>query len=368
MKDYKEIIKEMTEEQVIRVMQALGADSYKTDSDGNLMFRSICHNSNSYKLYYYPTSKNFYCFRDSENFNIFSLAMKIRQCDFFEAYRYICSILGIDTGNAVKSGIVFNGTNHIKDDWEFINKYIEDNDVPKEQHEEIFNKETLDFYSDLYWQGWIQDNISVESMQKFGIRYDVNKNAIIIPHYNINNELVGIRCRNLDENAFAKYCPAQIEDKWYAHSLASHLYGLSKNKDIIKNLGKVMLCESEKSVMQSETYYPNNNFVVACCGSNISKKQIDLLIGLGVKTVILGFDFDYMFASYEDEDFLRYKNNLLKKAKKLLPYFNVEAVIDIEPRMCGYKDSPTDNGKEILEKLLDKKVQITEELISQELG
>ena len=370
MKSYKEIINELTEEQVITVLKVLGSDTYKTDNEGNLIFRSICHNSDSFKLYYFVSSKNFYCFRDSESYNIFSLTMKVKDFEFFEAYRYVCSILHIDTGACIKNGIIFQEESHIKDDWEFLNKYAGEEKKPNIKEDVILNDSILDYYADLYWEGWIRDNISVESMKKFNIKYDVLNNAIIIPHYDKDGNLVGIRCRNLDPDAYAKYCPVQKLDKldeWYNHSLANHLYGLDKNIDTIQKLGKVMLCESEKSVMQSETYYPNHNFVVACCGSHISKKQIDLLIEAGVHTVILGFDFDYENPTFEDEKFIRYKNNLYKKAKKLLPYFNVQTVVDIIPRLTKEKDSPTDNGKEVLETLLDNKVNITEEML-QEAG
>lgn len=375
MKDYKKIIEELTVEQVITLLKSLGSENYKKDNHNNIIFQSVCHNSNSYKLYYYPETHNFFCHRDGENFNIFSLTMKVKgykQNEFLEAYRYVCLTLGIETEENIKSGIIFTNNSYIKDDWEFLNRYTYD-DLPDITDEDIILPPTLlDYFPKLFWAGWERDNISVQSMEKFNIRYDILNEAIIIPHYNVEGKLIGLRNRNLNPTAFAKYCPTQIEmttgKKIYNHSLLKHLYGLDKNKEVISSLGKVMLCESEKSVMQCETYYPNHNFTVACCGSVISNRQIELLIEQKVKTVILGFDFDYETADYSQEDFIRYKDKLLKKAKKLLPYFNIEAVIDVgEQRLCGYKDSPTDKGKEVLEALLDNKVKITEKVLLEEL-
>ena len=57
-------------------------------------------------------------------------------------------------------------------------------------------------------------------MDKFNIRYSISQNKIIIPHYNVNGELVGIRGRALntqDIEQFGKYMPVQIENKWYSH-------------------------------------------------------------------------------------------------------------------------------------------------------
>lgn len=57
-------------------------------------------------------------------------------------------------------------------------------------------------------------------MDKYNILYSISQEKIVIPHYDINNNLVGIRGRALNEweiENVGKYMPIRIENKWYAH-------------------------------------------------------------------------------------------------------------------------------------------------------
>ena len=67
-------------------------------------------------------------------------------------------------------------------------------------------------------------------MQSRGIAYDPKRHAIIIPHYDINNNLIGIRKRTLveEEEVFGKYRPATFNGKMYNHPLGFNLYNLNK--------------------------------------------------------------------------------------------------------------------------------------------
>jgi DNA primase len=219
--------------------------------------------------------------------------MQVKECDFKTALKYVCEILNIriDTFSAPTQGFV---SNYTKADWDIFERFDRlQNGIKTKEELESYNENILNLYSDLYYEGWIEENISIESMKKYHIKYDIVNERIIIPHFDINNNLIGIRCRNLNPMAEAKYCPIYIETVPYTHSLSCNLYGLNRNKEVIKSMKKVMIVESEKSTLQAETYFPNNNFVVACCGSSISNEQIQLLLTLGVEEVILGMDWDF---------------------------------------------------------------------------
>ena len=106
------------------------------------------------------------------------------------------------------------------------------------------------------------------------------KNKIIIPHYNINGELVGIRGRALNEwevENVGKYMPVKLENKWYSHPLSLNLYGLNITKENIKKTGVCYIFESEKSVMQCDSFQMDN-CAVAVCGSQLNKWQIKILM------------------------------------------------------------------------------------------
>lgn len=46
---------------------------------------------------------------------------------------------------------------------------------------------------------WLNDGIGEQAMKTYGIKYSINDNKIIIPHYNNKGNLIGIRGRALNE-------------------------------------------------------------------------------------------------------------------------------------------------------------------------
>ena len=182
---------------------------------------------------------------------------------------------------------------------------------------------------------------------------------IIIPHYDMDGNLVGIRGRsyNIDDLIDGrKYMPAYLEKQCFKHPLGSCLYGLHENLAAIKKHKKIMLVESEKSVMQCYGYYGENCFVAATCGSSISPVQIDLLLKLGVEEVILAYDREND-TNPESEQTREYEQKLLKVVLPLTKYMNVYIVMDYEG-LLPPKGSPSDMGQETLEKLMKKKIYI----------
>ena len=123
--------------------------------------------------------------------------MKVKECDFKTALKYVCDILNIriDTFSAPTQGFV---SNYTKADWDIFEKFDKLQTTLKTKEEpEKYNENILNLYNDIYFEGWIKENISIESMKKYHIKYDIVNERIIIPHFDINNNLIGIRCRNL---------------------------------------------------------------------------------------------------------------------------------------------------------------------------
>ena len=365
-KKWEKLIKELTIEEITKVLSELGSAPPKNDNDGNYLFQSVCHNSNSWKLCYYPETKTFFCYRDWERFNIFSLVMRTCNIDFAEAYKFVCTLLNKDLSGKIE----FDGfsSNYVKSDWDIFDKFsrLEEKTTEDKNVIEIYPKDLLNLYVDKYYQGWIEEHIEIPAMEKYQIKYDIPYNRIIIPHFDIHNNLIGIRCRNLSSYNDIKYCPVSIENKIYSHPLSENLYGLNFNKGNIKKLKKVMIVESEKSVLQAESYFPDHSFVVACCGSNISYRQIEILLELGVTEVILGMDWDFKDINLNDEEYKEYKKKIMKLSKKLIPYFTVEVLFPTKDPFI-YKCSPTDLGKEYLLNSMKSKLTIDYDIICNEL-
>ena len=117
-------------------------------------------------------------------------------------------------------------------------------------------------------------------MDKYNIRFSPSQNKIIIPHYDEQGRLIGIRGRALnleDIEQWGKYMPVMIENKIYSHPLSLNLYGLNRTKENIKESGIAYLGEAEKFCLQIESFdIPNCS--AAVCGNKLNKYALDILI------------------------------------------------------------------------------------------
>jgi DNA primase len=113
-----------------------------------------------------------------------------------------------------------------------------------------------------------QRNISKETFKKFGIGWDVKKQAVAIPFLNTYGEVVGMSFRLFDENG-PKYINEAETDIFKKSQL---LYGLDKARKGIKK--HVYIVEGYFDVL---ALYDMGLPSVAYCGSSLSEDQIMLI-------------------------------------------------------------------------------------------
>lgn len=357
------IIDSITKDDIIDIMTSFNV-SYEKCQNGDLKFESCCHGSTSKKLYYYEynsegeVSKHFICYSHCGGMSIFNVLMKMNNWSFSEAKNYLANYKGISCFSKKKPGFGL-GVKPL-DDWDFISKYQKKNDNKKLRllPEIKFN---LSYFENIYPTSWVEDHISLEAMHKFHIKFSALYWKAVIPHYDYMGRLVGIRGRSFlqrDLDNGQKYMPMYIENTSFRHPLQQNLYGLYENLETIKQLGKVIIFEGEKSVLQCETYYPNNNFAVAICGTNLSNYQKNLLVHtIGIKEVIIALDKQYKTKLDSDEDMREYKRYIQKVEKianQFVNYVDVNIIYCDDERL-KYKDSPSDQGEEILQQLMKEK-------------
>lgn len=344
----KDVIDNITVEDVKQIMRTLDATLYK-ETEQYLIYNTICHNedidSASPKLYYYIENKMFYCYTECGSMSIFKMVEHVFQTrgieyDWYkDVFRFVADSSSVDFSDKsfkpVKKQLLKE-------------KYIK-RALPEL---EVYPNGILDVFTKYYTHEWLSDNISKAAMDKFNILFSPTRNKIIIPHYNVSGELVGIRGRALDPyeaETYGKYMPVQIEGKWYSHSLSLNLYGLNENKQNIIDSGVCILYEAEKSVLQAESFsMPNCG--AAICGSSLNIYQVKLLIKTcHPKEIILALD-------NEEKDGKRdYFNQLYAMCDKYKKYCNFSFIYD-RYNLTGKKDSPTDCGEEIFNQLLKERV------------
>lgn len=373
--DKDELLKLVTEDVVINIMEENGSPLYSTSTDGRtqqkcLWFKTICHGGDSHKLCFFTESKDFFCYTNCGRMNFFEFIKRIRNAKDGEFYSKVIVYIAKKVGKSLSRSRIGFGNDispELRGQLSEMVKQSEDIERRQQFHEAKITKfydnyKCLFNYFDCntFYKGWIDEGISISSMEKFGIEWYEYQKYIIIPHYNIDGHLVGIRRRSLQpEDSKRKYMPLFMTGKEFDHPLGLNLYGLYENKENIKRFKKAVIVEGEKSVLKADTYFNGKSCVVATCGFNVSDWQIRALEKLGVDTVYLGFDKDFD-DKYEEvykadkllyDNYLRYNERLRTLAQRLALSFNVFLIKDTQG-LLDIKDSPLDKGKDVYNQLI----------------
>lgn len=344
--DLKKVQSELSSEKIIKLVYSLGVKRH-TEKNDCIIFPTCCHNHDaddcSDKLYYYKKNHRFVCYTDcGDSFNIFELFKRRYELLGIEYNFYKDIVLKIADGQSFKD--TFN---------DFGQKYISHFDRYEDRFENVkieeINPNLLNIYVFNPTPEWLSDGISEQSMRDYNILYSIPHNKIIIPHYNANGGLVGIRGRALNDEdlVFGKYMPVTIEGKIYAHPLGYNLYGLNRVKENIRRTGMAIVAESEKSALQFQTMFgQESNFCVASCGSSLHPYQVELLKECGAKKILVAYDKEGDDWKGVDKYFLK----LEKMCKQYKSYAEMGFIFDTK-NLLNLKDSPTDRGKETFLKL-----------------
>ena len=377
-KKYLEDIKNnLTIDQVYDFLADAGGEP---QMHGNLIIsRTICHNppgQGSFKLYYYDNTKLFKCFTQcNDTFDIFDLALKIKRTakeqiiywsknaeqvsrpwDLPDAIHYVAAYYGLEAPEEN-----FSEKRIELQDWEFFAK-SEAKKLQKTKKQIVslteFNDAFLKNFPRPHILSWEREGITQDIMNIHNICYDPKNQGIIIPHYNIDNKLIGIRERTLvkENEDTGKYKPAIIAGKMYNHPLSFNLYNINISKDNIRNIKKAIVFEGEKSSLLYGSYFGiENDISVAACGSNLINYQVELLLSLGVQEIIIAFDRQY--EEIGDENWKKWTEKLYHIHNKYHSMVQISFLFDKE-HLLGFKDSPIDRGPDIFLDLFNKRIQI----------
>lgn len=358
----KDSIKEnLTIEEIYDIVYELGGDPIFTSF--GLISSTICHNrpgEGSKKLYYYENTRLFKCFTGcSETFDIFELIIKAKKIQqnleysLNKAMFYVIYKFNI-------SGEIKEETTRA-DELELIDKWKEDYDSSMFKESvtlPAIDKVILSRFSHPSVRLWELEGISPRVMEENSICYYEPEDQIVIPHFDKDNRLIGLRGRTTDLNAeqFGKYRPLCINKIIYKHPLRYNLYNINNS---YKNIGlakTAIVFESEKSTLMYQSHFGKENDIsTAVCGFTISDYQIRLLLEAGAQEIIIAFD--RQFEEINDDSHKKLVQVLTRIHNKYKKYVKISFIFDKE-KITSYKASPIDEGKEKFLYLLDKRVAL----------
>lgn len=371
--DKDELKESLSLEQIFDIITHLGGEPQQLN--GYLICRTICHNpagEGSKKLYYYNNTRLFKCFTDcGDSFDIYELVLRaksiqdpkagideegnpiLRSWYLPEAIDYVAAYFNLETLQQQDDDI------SSLEDWSVFHNYERIANISQEKQIvelKIYDDSILTHLPRPAIQPWLKEGISQEVIDAHNIAYNPKSNGIVIPHYDINNNLVGIRERTLvkEEEAWGKYKPSILNNKMYNHPLSFNLYNLNHSKDNIMALQKCILFEGEKSPLLYASYFGlENDITVASCGSSFINYQFYLLMSLGVKEIIIGYD--KQFKEIGDAEWAKWTRKLSDMHLKYGAYVQISYLFDTH-NLLGYKDSPIDQGPDVFMQLFKERI------------
>ena len=355
--EYSKIKESLNSEDIIRIMDFLGAKEYqKNDIKQIIIFPTICHNINakegSFKLYYYEENQKFICYTGCNN----------KAYDIFDLFEKRMKLLGKEFSFSEMMKIIINGKTYNKNKDNEVTSFnkvflrYKNQYINKELNG--FNEQLLSGFLDYDNFEWSQENINSKTIEIFNIKIDPISGDIIIPHYDPDNKLIGIRKRVINEELsekFGKYLPAKINAIECSHPLGLNCYGLNINKENISKKNYCIIFEGEKSVLKAQSYGINNS--IAVCGSTISIPQIKQIKKYSSPLeIVIAFDKEYTSGGSEKrEEYFKKLSEMQKKLSCIIPTSFIFDFCDLTRQ----KDSPIDAGEEVFKKLLQQRVGVS---------
>ena len=371
----KDSLKEsLTLEQVFDLVAELGGEPRIIDN--YFISRTICHNSigaGSHKLYYYDNTKLFRCYTDcGEVFDIYELVRKVkniagetksymtkegltvREWLLPDAIEYVASYYGFSPKT-----FDFESLQNNLQDWQILNNYERISSIREDKQIvelKVFDDTVLKNLPTPIIAPWEEEGIKREVIAARGICYDPAMHGVVIPHYDENGNLIGIRERTLikENEKYGKYRPAILNGKMYNHPLGFNLYNLNNSKDNIRKMRKAVVFESEKSCLKYASLFGiDNDISVAVCGSSLIQYQVKLLLECGVEEIIVAFD-----REGAEDDKSKYVKKFYDMQKKYGNVVKLTFMYDKKGELLNFKDSPIDKGKDIFLKLFKSRISL----------
>ena len=319
-------------ENIIKILNKLGHD--KIHDKGKYFHTANLDGDNDTAISILKENLVYQNFTRNDSGNIYSLIMYDKGYTFPEALQFAAKCIGYkDVGIKVRPP--FGG---------FYKPLVQNKNKDYTINLKIYSEADLPSPNNLSMM-WIQDGVDPFTQIEYGIRYSPECDSIIIPVHDYNGNLVGAKKR-LNKRS----CSSSERWGMYIPYPKSELcYGWIHNYSTIKEKKTVVIVEAEKSVAQLSSM--GYDVGLAIGGHNISDYQEHYIKSLQADKIIVAFDEGL------EEDEIKYE------ALKLLPsngiYSNKVGYIFDGGREIlgrGSKDSPTDHGLKVFNRLYKKHV------------
>lgn len=291
-------------------------------------------NDDTPSLCIYPDENKWYCFGCGAGSSIYDWIMRKDGISFQEAIKKVSSLTNSPLEEYTESESIA-----------VLKELKRSHQKPPEIIRPIldWHLDYIDKYSDELPQEWIDEGMTEEALKTYNIRIDHNKNRIVYPVLDQDNNLIGVKGRTrlstYKELGLSKYM------NYYKVGSLDYFAGWDKSYTEIINTKSVIIFEGIKSCIKAWGWGIRNT--AASETSKLSDGQLKLLIKTGLSEVIIGWD--------TDQKLIDIINN--EKIKMLQKFTQVSIIYD-KYNLLGEKASPADCGKDVFLKLYSSRIKL----------
>lgn len=319
------------------LLEVMGFEHIK-DNDTYYSFQNL-NGDNPKAVVIYKSNLKYINFSHGSQGNLFTLVMETKHYSFPESLKFVASKLNLYVSNV-----------HVKLPFGGFYKDLCVDTLDTVCKLSTYSEKKLPDAKSLSWK-FLKDGVSLQVQQQLGIRYSHDDNAVLIPIYDIDHELVGCKARNNDPDV-------DMAHRWFMYmpyKKSGVVYGLDVNYKSIITHQRGVIFEAEKSVMQGLSF--DFHLGMAIGGHNLSKQQVLLIQSLNINEIIVAFDQGL------NEEEVKYETKKLLITTK---HFSnkVYYIYDREGKYMpkDSKFSPSDQGKEVFINLLKNcKYEVTKD-------
>lgn len=281
------------------------------------------------------TEENFFhCFGCGRSGSIYQWIQWTEGLTFGQAVQKVANITGSEIHEYTESeSVAF---------YKLLNKLNKPkSNISVDRHILDIEKDYNQKFKDEIPQEWVDEGISAEEMKKYEIRIDSMSNRIVYPVRDADFNMIGVKGRT----RFSNYKTLGIMKymNYNRIGILNYYTGMMQAIDSVKETGEIIILEGIKSVMKVDQWGFHN--AVSAETSTLNEYQIELLIRMQVRNVVIAFDKDVTMKKVQS------CCGLLKK------FTNVSVVID-KWNLLKEKESPCDEGESVWRTLYERRVRI----------
>lgn len=298
---------------------------------------AVCpfHNDINASLSFNEEKNTYFCFGCKSGGHLISFIMQHKNISFPQAIEYILKLSNIELREREYSEIC---------------NYLNKANISTKKHSKntlnrtYLSEDIMNQYTKEPIKEWLSVGISQEVLDKYNVRYDKRGNAIVFPIRDKNGKIIAVKARTLYEN----FDDLGIRKYKYYQPIGTNdfLFGLWESYDSIMRKKEVLVFEGSKGKMTVESFGYDNS--VSLETNSINDFQLDILLSLKV-SIVMCLDKGMNIVSCK-------KNKSVDDVDiGLLPMMTDVYVLKDVDNSLEIKNTPTDKGKEVFDKLYNNR-------------